>query len=408
MNILLSAYHCAPIGSESSVGWHFALELSKLGHQVVVVTSRSRQPFIEAQSEHTEAGIHILYCDLPKPLARWYKAASLSEHLYYFAWQISLFFFAKKVINDYQINLIHHITLGVFRTPSFLGHYSVPFVFGPVGGGENYPFSLKKSLSFPTFCTELLRDSINVLSAFNPLLLLTYHQSSVILCRTKDTLRYIPKRFHPKCFVEMGIGFESRVYNRPKSRFQGTFRLLYAGRPLYWKGVHLLVQAFSVLRARGLDVNLTIVGRGDTTWVKNVARRYQVDHAIDWRGSVSSDDLKKLYLTSDLFVFPSLREAGGTVAIESLSLGLPVLCLDRGGPVEIIDETCGIIVETPDGMSEKALAMAIAERISSFVHNPDRLLALSENAVLKGNGFTWSKVVERTYQAIESHISIVV
>jgi glycosyltransferase involved in cell wall biosynthesis len=48
--------------------------------------------------------------------------------------------------------------------------------------------------------------------------------------------------------------------------------------------------------------------------------------------------------SSDVILFPSLRDGGGTVVIEAMSVGKPVVCLDIGGPGMHITEECGIKV----------------------------------------------------------------
>nr|WKN40074.1 glycosyltransferase family 4 protein [Tunicatimonas sp. TK19036] len=405
MNILLSAYHCAPIGSESSVGWNYAIELAKLGHKVTVITSHSREPFVQKTSEHTDLGVDIIFYGLPGFLKHLYKPASMSEHIYYFFWQIGLFFFAKNIVKEKNIEVIHHITLGVFRIPSFLCLYHQPFIFGPVGGGENYPFSVKKSLPTRFLRVELLRDAVNFISSLNPLLQMTYAKSTVILCRTKDTLRYIPKRYHWKCKNEMGIGFDNQpVIDEVEDHQKGNFRLLYAGRPLYWKGIHLLIRGFAVLQQRRPDVSLTIVGRGDSGWAEEVAKKYEVHDVIHWGGSVSLEELHALYQSSDLFVFPSLREAGGMVAVESLCFGLPVLCLDIGGPGEIVDNNCGIKIKMTEGITEDRLAEEIADAIESLINNPQTQQAMSKQGRQRALSFSWKNIVSRTYSIVNSYL----
>src|SRR5262249_17128782 len=47
-------------------------------------------------------------------------------------------------------------------------------------------------------------------------------------------------------------------------------------------------------------------------------------------------ELFELYDTHSLLLFPSLHDSGGFVVLEALSHGLPVVCLDLGGPREIV------------------------------------------------------------------------
>ena len=60
MRILLSAYACEPgIGSEPGIGWHWALEIARLGN--VPVEARALRDWLEHRGE--------LYIQEQKPLA---------------------------------------------------------------------------------------------------------------------------------------------------------------------------------------------------------------------------------------------------------------------------------------------------------------------------------------------------
>ena len=51
---------------------------------------------------------------------------------------------------------------------------------------------------------------------------------------------------------------------------------------------------------------------------------------------------------ADLFVNPTREENFPTVNIESIACGTPVLTFKTGGSPEIIDESCGRVVECND------------------------------------------------------------
>ena len=69
MKILLSAYACEPNkGSEPEVGWQWALSLSKLGHEIYVITRMNNKKNIEKYKKKNKLKIKFLDYDLPKIL----------------------------------------------------------------------------------------------------------------------------------------------------------------------------------------------------------------------------------------------------------------------------------------------------------------------------------------------------
>lgn len=404
MNILLSAYHCAPnLGSESAVGWNYAVQLTKMNNKVVVITSDSRKQFFSNTNEHDQLGIEVIFFSLPAWAKRLYKPNTASEHLYYLFWQVGLFFFCKNILLDRKIELIHHVTLGSFRVPSFLWIYNVPFIFGPVGGGEDPPGTLLKNLKDEHIAKEKFRKWMNKLFVFSPFYILNLYKSKLILLKNQDTLKYIPKAFHHKCKIDIGIGVAPKVEAielGQKHKCQ-KFKILYAGRLLYWKGVHLSIKAIAGLKEHNKDIEFTIVGSGpDEQWLKQLASQYQVQDLIRWVPKVEQRLLFQMYQDYDVLLFPSYHDSSGLVVVEAMSYGLPVICLDLGGPKEIVDSSCGIIVTT-EGKHEEAVVRDVSMAISDLIENPHNLYCMRQQAMQKAGTLTWEKVVKRSYGLIQ-------
>ncbi|HEY6433902.1 MAG TPA: glycosyltransferase, partial [Acetobacteraceae bacterium] len=110
-------------------------------------------------------------------------------------------------------------------------------------------------------------------------------------------------------------------------------------------------------------------------------------------------ELFHLYDSHDLFVFPSLHDSGGTVVLEALSRGLPVMCLDLGGPRLIVTPDCGIIVPTAGRNTEQVAATMAAEMTGLFA-TPDRISALSKGAVARAHEFIISDRVAELYDRL--------
>ncbi len=90
---------------------------------------------------------------------------------------------------------------------------------------------------------------------------------------------------------------------------------------------------------------------------------------MQWRGWLPLAEALQLYASADLFVFTSLRDTSGTVVLEALSRGLPVICLDHQGVRDLITPECGIKV--PVTRPSEVIA-GLAEAITKLARDPDR------------------------------------
>lgn len=404
MNILLSAYACEPgRGSEPGVGWRWAIELARLGHRVRVITrTNNREPIEAALTGCASGDLQFIYYDLPA-WARCWKRGARGVHLYYLLWQFGAFRVAKRLTRQTRFDRVHHITFGVFRHPSFMAFLGVPFVFGPVGGGESAPRALRQSFPLRGRVADFLRDLSNRLALFDPLLRATFRRAELILCKTRETRDLIPASCRRKCRVELEIGIdlpETAPLRLPAGAGEGGAagcRLLYAGRLIYWKGLHLGLAALARLRARHPEVRLTVVGAGpDEQWLRDTACRLGLADAVDWHGWLPRDELLALYGRHDAFVFPSLHDSSGNVVLEALGNGLPVVCLDLGGPAAIVDETCALVVAT-GRHTEEAVVAELAIRLESLVLDSQLRQRLADGALARARQFEWREVVARVY-----------
>lgn len=408
MRVLLSAYACEPNrGSEAAAGWHWAIELARLGHEVWVITRANNQSSIaEVLNTTLISKLHFVYYDLPL-WARWWKRGGRGVYLYYFLWQWGAYRLAKSLIQQESFDLVHHITFGVFRQPSFMAFLGLPFIFGPVGGGERTPYALRKSLPLGGYMLDLLRDVSNWLTSIEPITRSTLKRSTLILCKTKETLLCIPEQYQDKCLVYLELGFDPTLKNSHRQNLatkkpvkDGDLRILYVGRLIYWKGLHLGLKAFAQLR-QTFNSKLTVIGSGpDAKWMNSLAEKLEINDAIDWISWMPQEQLMQYYSDYDVFLFPSLHDSSGYVVVEALSHGLPVVCLDLGGPGVIVDDSCGRIVKT-EHLNETAVIQDLSDALKELASNTKLLTKLSRGALIRSQDFHWEKVVGKMYAKIE-------
>ncbi len=151
-------------------------------------------------------------------------------------------------------------------------------------------------------------------------------------------------------------------------------RLLFVGREWERKGGDLVAETARQLSARGMDVQLDIVGvKVPARWAKYEFIR---QHGL-LRYSVPTESalLRKLFSEATFLFVPSRAEAYGMVYCEANAFGLPAIATATGGITEIIrDGVNGF------GLPMEAEAADYARVITSAVENQDRYRSLAQSS----------------------------
>lgn len=400
MKVLLSAFACEPDkGSEFAVGWNWALFLARAGHDVVVLTPSESRPAIErAMQRMPDRHLRWEYFDVPKPF-RWQARGPL--HLHCALWQWLAVRFARELHQREHFDCVHHVTYAGLRTPSFMGRLGIPFVFGPVGGGERAPWRLRWGYSLPGLIYDGLRDAANVMIRFTPFMNDTFARAERIYVTSGDTLRLLPGRFRDKAQVELAIGTEDPEaamggVPAPRTRQDGRFRVLYAGRFVDYKGMHLGLPAFARLVQAEPAARLTMAGGGPLKgrWQK-LAENLGIAASVDWLPWQGREAMARLYADHDVLLFPAMHDTGGMVVLEAMYHGLPVVCLKIGGPATLVNATCGYAVDTV-GRSAAQVIAEMGDALISLARD-STWAPLAQGARLRCHDFSWREKVIRVH-----------
>ncbi len=403
--ILLSCFACSPLwGSEPGVGWRWLVELSQR-HDVVLVTHGYFRAHLEpALRSAPLPGLEVHYCEAYAFGAHPHR--QLNSRLFYIGWQLRLRRLVRPLLKEKSFDLVHHLTWGTFRFPTFLGRLGVPLVMGPLGGGDRAPLRFYRGLPLRAQAFEWLRSVSLRLAQFDPLAQWGPRASTLVLCKTADTVAALPAQLRARAVIALEIGappvdLSSRV-QRPTGQL--PFRLLFAGTLTAVKGIALALAAVDQLLQSGYDVTLDIAGQGPLrAHLQNDMDRRGLGKRVRLLGMLERAELFDLYGRADLFVFPSLHDSSGNVVLESLSRGLPVLCLDLCGPKYYVNADCALVLPTAD-RSKAQLEKDLADAIAGLIQDRPRLQRMSEEAVRQATIQTWSARVETAYQMIGSHL----
>ena len=399
MKILLSAYACEPNkGSEPAVGWNWTRSLIDQGHDVHLITRSNNKPSIDAFQAVEPLPFNVSYYDLPQWTRVW-KFWPGGIYLYYLLWQIGAYRLAKKLHSAKAFDRVQHSTFASFRQPSFMGGLGIPFIFGPVGGGESMPAQLRRGVPRAGQMTETLRELGNALTSYDPMMLYTFSRATVIACTTADTLAKIPQRFHRKCMVLPAIGITESEIQEPARVALQKPQFLFIGRLIYWKGVHLALRALALVRTQLPQASMKIIGKGsEEAWLKQVADEAGVKDCVQWLPAVPHESIQQEYGNNVAFVFPSLHDSGGMVVLESLAAGLPVICLKLGGPGEIVTPSCGFRIEAGQ-QDEEAIIRSLADAMISIATDAKLRESLSRNAPYRARELTWYRAAQKLHSS---------
>jgi glycogen(starch) synthase len=201
---------------------------------------------------------------------------------------------------------------------------------------------------------------------------------------------------------------ENRIHVIPPgvnpSLFEGPFedpfsgvgrpRVLFVGRLAPQKGVDTLVAAAGLLKDPCAQVLL--VGDGpERKALERETERLGVGDRLHFVGFVTHDRLPAAMAHADVLVLPSLYEELGTVLLEAMQAGLPIVASETGGIPDVIEDGVnGLLV--PPGDPE-----ALARGIDRILSDGDLARRLSEGAQERGKDYDWEVLAERVLRVYQ-------
>ncbi|WP_025689292.1 glycosyltransferase family 4 protein, partial [Paenibacillus zanthoxyli] len=170
------------------------------------------------------------------------------------------------------------------------------------------------------------------------------------------------------------------------------FTVLFVGRLIPRKGVHVLMRAAAMLERR-LPVHLVVAGTGKPAYVRRLkllARRLRL--SVSFIGSVPHEEIHRIYQIADCLVCPSQRhESFGLVNVEAMAAGLPVIASNNGGIREIISPGRGGFL-----VDRYREAASFARMMLPLARSPKRAAAIGMQGRQDAlQAFDWARTADR-------------
>lgn len=199
---------------------------------------------------------------------------------------------------------------------------------------------------------------------------------------TRDTLTF----YNGKILYDQGKKYHhvrisssihvNDIYHQQKN-INSPIQVLFVGRLSPEKGVVDLLQAVSIMIARGDDVSLNIVGTGELkNELKQQANHLSISDRINFLDYVPIDKLlKDIYRSCDILVLPSHADQYPKVLLEGMSQGIPIIATNVGGIPSIVkDGVNGLLI--PPGQPRE-----IVEACERIVTNNNLQHSLVQNGL---------------------------
>ncbi|MDD2799751.1 MAG: glycosyltransferase family 4 protein [Bacteroidales bacterium] len=397
MNVLVSCFACGPNwGSEVGMGWNWVINLSQFC-QLEVITEKGFQNEIEEvlptltikyppKFHYIDIGEHA------RILFR--KQGSFKFYQYYKEWQLEAYNISLQIISERNIQIAHQLNMTGYREPGYLWQIEkIPFVWGPVAGFGQIPWSFIWQMSFKN---KLFWGAKHIINAYQ----MRYYsrvkkctkRADLIVAATKETQIFLKELYQKESTIINDSGTFNEIEPVVRIKNGEKIELIWVGIINARKSLDIAIKALASSKNRE-NIELHVCGNGpEEKNCKILSQSLGIENLVTFHGKVEHKEVIEKMKRVDAMLFTSLMEGTPNVVNEALSMGLPVICHDNCGQGELIKPECGIKVPyiNPD-TSITGFANAIDKL------NKPNIKQMSQHAYIRAKELTWRCKAEKVF-----------
>lgn len=362
--IVCSYYPWPPsVGGVETIVRNVSIELAKRGHEVHVITT----PFdvttmkqVSAYGVEERDGV-IVYKLKPGRLRVGY-ARFLKE--------------LKETLKEIRPEIVHEHNLHphLFQLAKWKDDYDYKLVAELHHPAVNLDFFTQKILlPFVTYWLKKESPSIDVFLAHTKLEKFWLMSKGI----REDSIKVTEPPF-----------ISSKLSSCQPKEPSNSNRLLYLGRVIPKKGLHILLRALSLVN----DAELVIAGPYETQYFEKLQRllaKLKLEDRVKFKGKVTEEEKIDLMSNCSVLVCPTLADYHPIVLLEAQALGVPVIATKVGAIPEIVlDGETGLLVKAGDPYE-------LAKSITMLIENKDLRRHFSVKAREWAKKFTLESAVTR-------------
>jgi glycosyltransferase involved in cell wall biosynthesis len=405
MRVLMMAEDCNPEWpSLPLVGYQMVKALSRRVELTLATHVRNRR----ALAGHLE-GAEVVFIDneyVAAPLHRlatWvrggqelnWSVATASAYPSTLAFEHEVRRHFRARLDSGEFDVVHRLTPMSPALPSPMASWSpVPFVLGPLNGGLSWPAEFAAERTRERERLQRFRAAYKWLPYHRS----TYRDAAAILTSFEHTLADLPQAARARCIDFPEVGVAPELFQRPLARPDRS-RLVFVsvGRFVPLKLLDVAIRVFAH-SAKLRSHQLVLVGDGvERPALERLVREHRLGQVVTFTGWVPQSTVAEQLRSADVFLFPSIRELGGSVVVEAMASGCVPVVVDYGGPGGLIaGHDCGCAVPLGD---KAQLVQRFAAVLERYVDDRELRERHAQAAYERATGqFAWqvkaSKVVE--------------
>ena len=394
--ILISAYACSPYhGSEPGVGWNYIYNMSNdFEIHVIVEKVKWEKEILKFKAENCDELKNIYFYFIPKKRNKILrKIWPPSYYWFYNNWQKKAFKLAGKLESIHNFDIMHQLNMVTFREPGYFYKFGKPFVWGPIGGLENAPFSYLTALGLKPLVYFGIKNIINY---FDRIFIIknrkVFRNNNVsLISATKGNSDLIEKYWHKKSTIISEIGkinsYKPSLLTRANN---SSIIIAWNGSHVPGKNLVLLLNSLSLIN---IPYELNVIGDGplNSKW-KIQAQKLNLKNII-WHGQLEREKAIEIMDKCHVLCITSIYDLTSTVLIEGLSLGLPIICLNHMGFKNVVNSEIGIKIPITNTNTS---IVDFKNAIEHLYNNESLRKIMAKNSLKKSHEFSWKNILLKT------------
>lgn len=352
--MLISASACNPyLGSENYFGWA-AIKCLSQDHDLYVITAARDRPDIERAGKEGLVPNNVRFAFAGR-FKSWHPngmVARLQSWKEYVSFSKESLKIAERLHREIGFDGAHHVTFASWRVASPLWKLGIPFIFGPVGGFEQFPGRLLSILSPQAMTFELVRMMANRVGRRIPSVRATIRHAVHVFAANPETSLLLTKlNGHSDKVSILSPAFYSKVQVDAFGRHSGArnpagdLQFFAGGAVEGRKGMALALHALAKARERGVRFRYRIAGTGpEIPKLQSLAAALGIKDELIIGHSLQGEEYRRELGVSHVYLLPSLRESAGLTMMEAMLTGCVPVVADCCSPGYIVTDECGFKV----------------------------------------------------------------